>query len=957
MDRRIGREETLPLVKMSKDHLGRTTSVVTDPQLSALQAIKEANNQLLCDLLTDDSVGLDVNHVYQEEGGKTLLHIAADQNDVEATRLLASSGANGNVVSTGTRSVPLHIAARKGNVAILQILLSAKAKADINATTADGKTVLHILAKKCGKSSPNYTSYLECLKLTLRQPGVDVDHREKSASLTPLYIAAKEAESREAVEMLLKANADISATCDGENMRELLNDTFGNGILDSQPGLDDAMMNDSGGGSNAARSKLLQLMHEAVVRDTRQDFEDELNMLAISPVDVNVAPTNQMNLIQVSCDEGLPYHLELLLKVPGVDVNSFSIGKAPGLILAAQSADVEVMKVLFAHEGLDVSVRHEGSSVLHTVLRKPLINKNYERCLDVVLDKSPKKMLKEVINRKDTLGNTALHYATQMWPQTTSRRLLELGANIGLQNVYEEVPISRILPETFESFLDEHCLTSEGNVTNENFRITAKFDFLVPFGTLDDDEGKQKTVEDGGGDVKNDDIDYVPLPETEGLWYMSQSKKHQHLLKHPVIAAFLWMKWKRVGAAYNRNLLFYFAFVACLTGYIFTLFSGRALRSDGILIESCGSVSVRADVTVLWHLVTVLLVGLVLREALQLGIAPRRYFFSLENWLEMVLIALTSVLLFYGHYGCHVQTKRHLGAAIIVLSWSELITMVGRHPKLTTYNIYVTMFYKVLGTFILFLMWYSLFIIAFALGFYVLLHNDSDQEPGDYVFFDDLGLCVVKTFTMFVGELEFGDLPVHTGFGYIFLLAFVFLIVVVMMNLLNGLAVSDTGVIRAEAEIHAYKCQVEIISYIESTVLGDPFNFLANWPSFVWLRRIPTCSIVGGGRLYKVPPVRDAFHRLTGAKNIMLFQGGSGDSSVTFFPNREDGGSLKWCCATDDEDKAAYGDFPEYVVEAAKEVALATRKRNEEESEVDRIEQRLGHIEAMLRNLTANMAK
>ena len=74
--------------------------------------------------------------------------------------------------------------------------------------------------------------------------------------------------------------------------------------------------------------------------------------------------------------------------------------------------------------------------------------------------------------------------------------------------------------------------------------------------------------------------------------------------------------------------------------------------------------------------------------------------------------------------------------------------------------------------------------------------------------------------------------------------AFIFLIVVVMMNLLNGLAVSDTGVIRQEAEIHAYKSQVGIVSYMESMMLGDPFNFLANWPKFIWLKHIPTCSLV-----------------------------------------------------------------------------------------------------------------
>jgi hypothetical protein len=30
-----------------------------------------------------------------------------------------------------------------------------------------------------------------------------------------------------------------------------------------------------------------------------------------------------------------------------------------------------------------------------------------------------------------------------------------------------------------------------------------------------------------------------------------------------------------------------------------------------------------------------------------------------------------------------------------VLSWTELVTMIGRHPKLLHLNVYVTMFYKV----------------------------------------------------------------------------------------------------------------------------------------------------------------------------------------------------------------------------------------------------------------------
>ena len=118
---------------------------------------------------------------------------------------------------------------------------------------------------------------------------------------------------------------------------------------------------------------------------------------------------------------------------------------------------------------------------------------------------------------------------------------------------------------------------------------------------------------------------------------------------------------------------------------------------------------------------------------------------------------------------------------------------------------------------------YSFFIIAFALGFYLLLHKVPPSP--EVSFFDDPGLSIVKTFIMFVGEL--GDPPksdsleptkaflVETS-RHIYLLAFVFLIVVVMMNLLNGLAVSDINKLREEAEIWATKSDVEIINALVS---------------------------------------------------------------------------------------------------------------------------------------------
>ena len=146
----------------------------------------------------------------------------------------------------------------------------------------------------------------------------------------------------------------------------------------------------------------------------------------------------------------------------------------------------------------------------------------------------------------------------------------------------------------------------------------------------------------------------------------------------------------------------FLAFVAFITSYIFALYSGQSVRSDSITVQfgnktqnECNvDAIVKSDVTFLKFGSIVFLILLMLRELFQFGIAPRRYIFTLENWLDIALIVLTSILLFDGDYGCHIRTKRHLAAFIIVLSWCELITMVGRHPKLTQINIYVTMLYK-----------------------------------------------------------------------------------------------------------------------------------------------------------------------------------------------------------------------------------------------------------------------
>ena len=435
----------------------------------------------------------------------------------------------------------------------------------------------------------------------------------------------------------------------------------------------------------------------------------------------------------------------------------------------------------------------------------------------------------------------------------------------------------------------------------------------------------------------------------------------RHLLKHPVITSFLWFKWQRIRRYFNRNLRFFTLFVYMLTWYIFINFGGKAntevtssgvwylffillsvalcffivkdwvadyksfqrdkktqmeqkiqikegscVRLTSILISSwveaifiCIMVSlIIFDYHILKALLACFLVLLLFRECLELSVSAKRYLSSFENWTEITIVVLVAVLLVKNRDDF--DLNRHLAAISIVLSWAELIVMLGRHPKLKEYNIYVTMFLKVLKTFIFFLAWYSLFIIAFGLGFFILLHKVDDEPVGedDYVFFNKAWTSLVKTTTMFVGELEFGDIPIDLDsqfapLAYTFFLSFVFLIVVVLMNLLNGLAVSDTGTIREKAEIFSYRSQVETISTFESMLLGDPFDFLSNVPAV--LRSLPSCSLLR--QLYRSNTLSRVFTSF-GASEILLFYRFIPGKSVTIWPNRA---ADNYCCLRVDE--------------------------------------------------------
>ena len=83
---------------------------------------------------------------------------------------------------------------------------------------------------------------------------------------------------------------------------------------------------------------------------------------------------------------------------------------------------------------------------------------------------------------------------------------------------------------------------------------------------------------------------------------------------------------------------------------------------------------------------------------------------------------------------------------------------------------------------------------------------------------------MMKTVIMsLTGELEFENIDFGNEkplYGKLVYLLWVFFIMLVLVNLLNGLAVSDISLIQKEAQLLSYVSQVEQIAFIESMLLG-----------------------------------------------------------------------------------------------------------------------------------------
>ena len=428
------------------------------PEASALAALQAGDLTAFSDALGERDGELGAT-VWLNKGwgpGQTpLLETAVLTPDrARYVEVLVAAGARADLVGGASGLAPLHLVARAGDPASLAVLLTDPG-ADANVRAADrrgGWGPLHFAAQG---SSPGHRA---CLQLLLGTEEVQVDLRDIGAVQTPLALAV-EAGQQASVRLLLEQGADPDLKCGRKTVREYMRE--------SMPGLDPGavtvlkrkeVMED-------LEDKLLSLVKETSRHDT--SYLAKLGAFRCLARCVREGGEDRQlgEVLALAAEKGLEQHVALLLR-RGAGPNS----REQPLLEAACRGHHGVIGVLLADPRTDLAVLkvNTGETVLHMVLKMEqdgVAAGDYEACLAELLQgETRQRAMAAIVNKKDSLGNTALHYATQRWPEQAVTALLELGANIGIKNIWREIPISRIRPETMEKFLDTHCLQSEGDI-------------------------------------------------------------------------------------------------------------------------------------------------------------------------------------------------------------------------------------------------------------------------------------------------------------------------------------------------------------------------------------------------------------------------------------------------------------------------------------------------------------
>ncbi|KAG4068728.1 hypothetical protein HA402_002419 [Bradysia odoriphaga] len=788
----------------------------------------------------------------------------------------------------------------------------------------EGSTPLQYLASII--SDANFQNVSECIKsLIASQANVNIPNNR---GLTPILTLAKKKVSPEKNAELLQhfldnCSVDLDSLRDGE-ARKVLSKNFPQLILPEKfsgeiewdfRSLSTALIEHKEQNFIRGLDKFLERTNDS---DNRQNVFRE-------------HPSNE-TLLTLATRNGLANAVEKLLRCgdspTNVELYGFSSKLTSPLELACIYGYWKILDMFLKSSKVDIN---SGPYLIKAIqnIGEQSTNKSSDflKCFKLLVNYEGIDL-----NRKDDAGNTPLHVAVNYNIEAVALELLRRGAYIGSKNKFNELSINDIEPRILEKHFN-NCIQTNGRRSGDtNYEIIFEYTNLVPSCLTN---GKPSKIPTQGS-----------TDEMAPIEYMAKSNELKHLVKHPLIASFLFLKWHRLAMIFYTNFFCYTIY--CMSMIFFLLFcygnEGRNAALNSVLYAICAMGGLYVFV----------------RELMQFVISPRTYLKTIENWMEVTLIVMTVVVLSSENYKD--STRRTFAAITILLAVCEFFILTGSLPVLS-FSTHLVMLKTVSKSFLKSLMLYSIILIAFALCFYTLLGKDGpddetdrkvvapktdgeeEEEDGEFNQFLHPGLAIIKTVVMLTGEFDASDIKFNKNvYSYAIFLIFVFMISTVLFNLLNGLAVSDTQAIKSEAELMNFIYRAELMSRYEKILLGqgesDCWNvFHRRWTS-TWISVFPDylplkklSVLPNANNLVRIPIKREKYQ---------LFDDDDIEDPIKTSKSLDCPLNLSLCCIFGNQRCSR---MEKKIVKYAKLVLDSKNRENELEIERNELQRRIGNIE------------
>ena len=486
---------------------------------------------------------------------------------------------------------------------------------------------------------------------------------------------------------------------------------------------------------------------------------------------------------------------------------------------------------LFLQRGADVTQRnHQGETPLHVACsvqsvccaKMLLSNPNTDvNALDqkqrtplhfTVMSTTPTVELLELLlkngaftNVPDESGFTALHIAALNEQSRCVERLIWAKADLSattnkgisaLKIILMKIPDSLMI---FRKIFDASIRLKRPSRQNREFEMRLELKLLFP----SDDQCESKIINT-----------FIQENQTE-------------ILCHPLIKAFLHLKWQKIKLFYIWNIFMYTLAIVSMTIYVITglaynCYNVFQTKNDTICNSDYfyGLLFRKRIIEIEWYTSICLMCFLLPRKIFSLTTpkASKLYFSDIENILDIVVLICNLLISFIFTKKTYVWQKI-VGAFAILCAWMNLMFMIRQLPFFGTY---VTMFTHVQVQFAKLLLAYSGLFIGFMTSFCVFFNTKEA--------FNNLLTAFIKVLSMMVGDLDFDRFASHFNsiknksfdfynplsiFSQLFFCLFVILITIILMNLLVGIIVHDIRGLINRADITKLSGQIKRSLFIE----------------------------------------------------------------------------------------------------------------------------------------------